>query len=124
MGTRGLNASTQEGFVADRAQALQAQPTASADGTSHRHNQQCKMRHTRNPLKICAMVAGRVIPNTLLAIVGLDLYTKGKGAEGMVKAVATGSGGNPFDVGLIRNTTDFWTRGRTREAARPVPCFS
>lgn len=118
MGTRGLNASTQEGFVADRAQALQALPNNSAEGTGHRHNQQCKFRHTRNPLKVCAMVAGRVVPNTLLAIVGLDLYTKGKGAEGMVKAAATG-GGNPFDVGLIRNTTDFWTRGRTRKADCP-----
>ena len=64
---------------------------------------------------MCAAVVGKLLPGTLLAIVGLDLYTKGKGAEGMAKAAEKGGGGNPFDVGLMRNCTDFWTRGKTRE---------
>jgi hypothetical protein len=47
--------------------------------------------------------------NWLLSIVGLDLYTKGKGGEGLKKASRSQ---NPFDHGLVINCQDFWTRGR------------
>lgn len=47
--------------------------------------------------------------NWLLSIVGLDLYTKGKGGEGLKKASRSQ---NPFDQGLLINCEDFWTRGR------------
>ena len=103
MGSRGISAASQEGFMA-------------AHAASHRHasgNAGHTHQHTHNPLKICARLCGRILPGTLLAIVGLDLYTKGRGAEGMARAAEKGSGANPFDVGLMRNCTDFWTRGRT-----------
>lgn len=44
----------------------------------------------------------------------------------MAKAAEKGSGGNPFDVGLMGNCTDFWTNGRTRKLAhliRPPPAL-
>lgn len=104
MASRGLSAASQEGFMAAHA-ASHAHANRSGS-TPHTH------QHTHNPLKLCARACGRILPGTLLAIVGLDLYTKGRGAEGMVKA-AEKSGANPFDVGLMRNCTDFWTRGRT-----------
>lgn len=47
--------------------------------------------------------------NWLLSIVGLDLYTRGKGGEGLKKA---GRSQNPFDQGVVINCQDFWTRGR------------
>lgn len=47
--------------------------------------------------------------NWLLSIVGLDLYTKGKGREGLKKASRSQ---NPFDQGIVVNCQDFWTRGR------------
>lgn len=50
----------------------------------------------------------------LLSLLGLDLYTKGKAAEGMtLSASDKGQKLNPFDVGIWRNCTDFWSRGRT-----------
>lgn len=47
--------------------------------------------------------------NWLLSIVGLDLYTKGKGGQGLKKASRSQ---NPFDQGVLINCQDFWTRGR------------
>lgn len=123
MGTRGLSASAQEGFMASHAHSHPHTAPggetegsqAAAGGAGHVHGPACKHgHHSRNPLKICAALVGRVVPNTLLAIVGLDLYTKGRGAEGIAKAAKPGNGGNPFDVGMIKNCTDFWTTGRTR----------
>jgi palmitoyltransferase len=57
----------------------------------------------------------KVVPKGLLQLVGLDLYTQGKAAEGIARAARQGGerGNNPFDVGLWRNCTDFWSRGRT-----------
>lgn len=50
----------------------------------------------------------------LLSLLGFDLYTRGKAAEG-IKASASERGQklNPFDVGIWRNCTDFWSRGKT-----------
>lgn len=102
MGSRGISAASQEGFM-----AAHAASNPHTHGAAHAH------QHTHNPLKLCARLCGRILPSTLLAIVGLDLYTKGRGAEGMVKAAEKGSGANPFNVGVMHNCTDFWTRGRT-----------
>lgn len=50
----------------------------------------------------------------LLSLLGLDLYTKGKAAEGIkTSASERGQKLNPFDVGVWRNCTDFWSRGKT-----------
>ena len=121
MGSRGLSASAQEGFMAAHAHAHASEapvPENPDHGTpGHVHGRACKHdhghSHSRNPIKLCAKLCNKMLPGTLLAIVGLDLYTKGKGAEGMARAAEKGGGGNPFDVGLMRNCTDFWTRGRT-----------
>ncbi|GAA95868.1 uncharacterized protein L969DRAFT_18289 [Mixia osmundae IAM 14324] len=59
----------------------------------------------------CCSCIGRILPASLLSVIGLDLYTRGGAASGLVKT--TQSPSNPFDLGLIRNCTDFWTRGRT-----------
>lgn len=45
----------------------------------------------------------------LLKILGIDRFTSGKAAEGLAKS---GKVSNPFDLGLIKNCGDFWTRGR------------
>lgn len=127
MGSRGISAAAQEGFMAEHQHATAAsQNAANGDATApgaptpggHVHGPACNHGrghgHTHNPLKICAGLIGRLLPNTLLAIVGLDLYTRGGGAEGIVRATTDkGKGTNPFDVGIIRNCTDFWTRGKT-----------
>ena len=132
MGTRGLSASAQEGFMAEHAHAQSttsgsatpADPEQSGAESGHVHGPACRHghshshggghRHSNNPLKVCSAICTKCMPSTLLAIVGLDLYTKGRGAEGMARAAQDGPGANPFDVGLMGNCTDFWTRGRTR----------
>lgn len=116
LGSRGLSAAPQEGLIAANAAAA-----AANGGVGHTHGPGCKHghghghahEHTHNPLKICARLVGRMLPGTLLAIVGLDLYTKGRGAEGMVRAADKNTSVNPFDVGCINNCTDFWSRGKT-----------
>lgn len=127
MGSRGISAAAQEGFMAEHQHATAQASAAGADaaggvppgaGGGHVHGPACNHgrghHHTHNPLKICAGILGRLLPSTLLAIVGLDLYTRGGGAEGMVRANnEKNKGTNPFDVGIIRNCTDFWTRGKT-----------
>lgn len=45
----------------------------------------------------------------LLKILGIDRFTEGKAAEGLAKS---GKVTNPFDLGVLRNCTDFWNRGR------------
>ena len=45
----------------------------------------------------------------LAKILGIDRFTEGKAAEGLRKA---GEVGNPFDLGVLANCRDFWTRGR------------
>jgi len=45
----------------------------------------------------------------LLQLVGFDRFTSGKAANGLARA---GHATNPFNVGVVRNCRDFWTRGR------------
>jgi palmitoyltransferase ZDHHC13/17 len=45
----------------------------------------------------------------LMKLTGFDRFTKGKAADGLARA---GKAANPFDLGLIGNCRDFWTRGR------------
>lgn len=124
MGPRGISAAAQEGFMAEHVHATSQNGDSASGSTTpgagggHVHGPACNHgrghTHTHNPLKICAGLVGRILPKTLLAIVGLDLYTRGGGAEGMVRATSEkDKGTNPFDVGIMRNCTDFWTRGKT-----------
>ncbi|KAJ3474072.1 hypothetical protein NLI96_g12663 [Meripilus lineatus] len=45
----------------------------------------------------------------MMNILGFDRFTKGKAADGLARA---GKAPNPFDLGLMGNCKDFWTRGR------------
>ena len=44
-----------------------------------------------------------------MQLVGFDRFTSGKAANGLARA---GHATNPFNVGVIANCRDFWTRGR------------
>ncbi|EPS96187.1 hypothetical protein FOMPIDRAFT_91156 [Fomitopsis schrenkii] len=45
----------------------------------------------------------------LMNLLGFDRFTKGKAADGLARA---GKAPNPFDLGVIGNCKDFWTKGR------------
>jgi len=45
----------------------------------------------------------------LLNVLGFDRFTKGKAADGFIRA---GKASNPFDTGIISNCMDFWTKGK------------
>ena len=41
-------------------------------------------------------------------LLGFDRFTKGKAADGLARAAKAP---NPFDLGIVGNCKDFWTRG-------------
>lgn len=45
----------------------------------------------------------------LMQLTGMDVFTKGKAADGLARA---GKASNPFDLGIIGNCRDFWSKGR------------
>ncbi|KAJ7057663.1 DHHC palmitoyltransferase-domain-containing protein [Mycena amicta] len=45
----------------------------------------------------------------LLSILGLDRFTRGRAVDGLARA---GTARNPFDLGVVKNCRDFWTKGR------------
>ncbi|KAJ7607505.1 hypothetical protein FB45DRAFT_764062 [Roridomyces roridus] len=45
----------------------------------------------------------------LMNLLGFDRFTKGKAVDGLARA---GKASNPFDLGMVRNCRDFWTKGR------------
>ncbi|KAH8112127.1 DHHC palmitoyltransferase-domain-containing protein [Phellopilus nigrolimitatus] len=45
----------------------------------------------------------------LVQLTGLDAFTKGRAADGLARARKAA---NPFDLGVVGNCTDFWTKGR------------
>lgn len=45
----------------------------------------------------------------IMQLTGLDLFTKGKAADGLARA---GKASNPFDLGIAGNCKDFWMSGR------------
>jgi hypothetical protein len=47
--------------------------------------------------------------DSLLKLLGLDRFTKGKAVDGMARA---SKAANPFDMGCISNCRDFWSRGQ------------
>lgn len=80
--------SSAAGSLAGVEDMLQADPHA---GHAHAHGQ------------------SKGICNFLMSLLGLDRFTKGKATTGLAMA---GTATNPFDLGLIGNCKDFWTRGR------------
>ncbi|OSD00703.1 ankyrin [Trametes coccinea BRFM310] len=45
----------------------------------------------------------------LMSLLGFDRFTKGKAADGLARAAKAP---NPFDLGIVGNCKDFWTRGQ------------
>lgn len=45
----------------------------------------------------------------LLQLTGLEAFTRGRAADGLKRA---SKASNPFDLGLLANCRDFWTKGR------------
>ncbi|KAI0331413.1 zf-DHHC-domain-containing protein [Cubamyces sp. BRFM 1775] len=70
--------------------------TDNALGGAHAH------RHSHG---MCAGCGSGFLMNLL----GFDRFTKGKAADGLARAAKAP---NPFDLGLIGNCKDFWSRGQ------------
>ncbi|KAH9961433.1 hypothetical protein BGW80DRAFT_1564040 [Lactifluus volemus] len=47
--------------------------------------------------------------NFLMQLLGFDRFTSGKAANGLARS---GHAANPFNMGIVGNCRDFWTRGR------------
>lgn len=45
----------------------------------------------------------------LMNLLGFDRFTKGKAVDGLARA---GKASNPFDLGIVGNCKDFWTKGK------------
>ncbi|TFK48187.1 zf-DHHC-domain-containing protein [Heliocybe sulcata] len=65
-------------------------------GSTHRHQHQHGL---------CAGCGSGFLMNLL----GLDRFTKGKAVDGLARA---SKASNPFDLGLVGNCKDFWTKGK------------
>ena len=46
----------------------------------------------------------------IMGLTGLDVFTRGKAADGLARAKRAN---NPFDLGVVGNCWDFWTAGKT-----------
>ena len=107
MGSRGASLATQMGHqhmpmpsipTGDSDDSLSGESSAPAHAHGHAHPHPHANRHATG----C---------NTgfLLQLVGFDRFTSGKAASGLVRA---GHATNPFNVGVVGNCRDFWTRGQ------------
>jgi palmitoyltransferase ZDHHC13/17 len=100
MGARGGSLATQMGhrhhnhsLQADADDALSGDSTsagAHVHGHGHRHGSGCNT-------------------NFLMQLLGFDRFTSGKAANGLARS---GHAANPFNMGIVGNCRDFWTRGR------------
>ncbi|KAJ7270610.1 hypothetical protein B0H12DRAFT_773443 [Mycena haematopus] len=45
----------------------------------------------------------------LMNLLGFDRFTRGRAASGLARA---SKASNPFDLGMVRNCRDFWTKGK------------
>jgi len=103
MGGRGGSLATQMGHrhthplqaAADPDDALSGESTPSVvHGRNHQHQRQ----HQSG----CST-------GFLMHLLGFDRFTSGRAANGLARA---GHAANPFNVGIVGNCRDFWTRGR------------
>lgn len=103
------------GFMGGRPSIANAQngrangtaPTASGGGADqHIHGEHCD-HSSSSPSG-----SGSKSKSThfLLKILGIDRFTSGRAAEGLLAKSTTVA--NPFDLGVRSNCTDFWTRGK------------
>lgn len=128
-GKGGSSMATQEGFIAQRQAALDAAAAAAGasgplgvEGGEEEQNAnkagagQAASAGGHGHAHASPLVVAKKAGDWLLSIVGLDLYTKGKAGEGLRKA-GSNPGSNPFDLGLVVNCQDFWSRGRELDVA-------
>ncbi|KAI9507933.1 palmitoyltransferase AKR1 [Russula earlei] len=100
MGGRGGSLATQmshrhtHALQADADDALSGDATP-AGGHAHSHG---RHRHVSG----CST-------GFLMQLLGFDRFTTGKAANGLARA---GHAANPFNIGVVGNCRDFWTRGR------------
>jgi ankyrin repeat protein len=114
-GKGGSSMTSQSGFMEARATALRNSGVPverngfvqQSDAAGMEEEGQAGTKSTHHHGTLTGFMGGT--GNWLLSIVGLDLYTKGKGGEGLKKASRSQ---NPFDQGPFINCQDFWTRGR------------
>ncbi|WFD44041.1 protein S-acyltransferase [Malassezia psittaci] len=102
MGGRGdTNMSTQNGFIEQQAERM-IQAGVPRDQVQ-KQLYGCSDHKKKSLSKLCLGIG-----SSLMSIVGLDLYTRGKGGQGLSRSRAAA---NPFDRGLVNNCLDFWTAG-------------
>ncbi|WVQ72310.1 palmitoyltransferase AKR1 [Cryptococcus sp. DSM 104548] len=76
----------------------------------HVHGPQCRHGaghghgHNHGILHVCGHLC-KSLSAPLMGILGLDRFTKGQALGGMKRA---GKDQNPFDMGFVKNCTDFW----------------
>lgn len=100
MGGRGGSLATQMGHRHSHALQADADDALSGDTTpvgGHVHG-----RAGHNHASGCST-------GFLMHLLGFDRFTSGKAANGLARA---GHAANPFNVGVVGNCRDFWTRGR------------
>lgn len=90
--------------ITSNAQVGSSHSHGSSGGESEDHVHGANCDHSK---KNSSSKGGKT--NFLLKILGIDRFTSGKAAEGIAKS---GTIVNPFDLGFIRNCTDFWTAGK------------
>ncbi|KAI0297046.1 DHHC palmitoyltransferase-domain-containing protein [Multifurca ochricompacta] len=103
MGGRGGSLTTQMGHRHTHAHSLQGDSEDALSGEAtptggHPHGHGHAHRHTSG----CST-------GFLMQLLGFDRFTSGKAANGLARA---GHATNPFNVGIVGNCRDFWTRGR------------
>jgi palmitoyltransferase len=105
MGSRGGSLATQMGHRihhsdSDDALSGASTPTVHAHAHGHGHGHS----HIHPPRHATGCNTG-----FLMQLVGFDRFTSGKAANGLARS---GHATNPFNVGVVGNCRDFWTRGR------------
>lgn len=104
MGGRGGSLSTQLGHRHGHALQADADDTLSGEATPTAGHAHVHGRHPHNHQHASGCSTG-----FLMHLLGFDRFTSGKAANGLARA---GHAANPFNVGIVGNCRDFWTRGR------------
>ncbi|KAH9834482.1 uncharacterized protein C8Q71DRAFT_143952 [Rhodofomes roseus] len=95
-GRGGASLSTQMGHQHQHRQGMSDGDGAATPTSAHHH------KHSHS-------VCGGCGSGFLMNLLGFDRFTKGKAADGLARA---GKAPNPFDLGVLGNCKDFWTKGR------------
>jgi len=104
MGGRGGSLATQLGHRHGHALQADADDTLSGEATPTAGHAHVHGRHPHNQQHASGCSTG-----FLMHLLGFDRFTSGKAANGLARA---GHAANPFNVGVVGNCRDFWTRGR------------